>query len=470
MKILSGVIPYESYSGKVKYNNEEIQFNKGAIREAIEKGIAIVHQELALIPKMSIGENVYLGRETSTNIGIDWDQLYANTSKLLEEYEIDMLNIPLPTKIGDLSVGQQQMVEITKALSENAKVLILDEPTSALTTAEVDTLMNILDKLRNKGVTCIYITHKLEEFFRICDRITVLRDGQFIACKEIKELEINEIISLMVGRDLTERYPPKTSKIGNEIMSVEHLTVRHPDDRNKDLIKDVSFTLRKGEILGIAGLMGSGRTETVMSIFGELGPIVNGVIMVNGEPVKHNSSADAIKNGIGLVTEDRKLTGLILEQSILKNISLASLTKYSNIFNLDLDQEYLDSMEYAKALNIKAPHLETTVGSLSGGNQQKVVIAKWLMTEPKILILDEPTRGIDVGAKYEIYKIINNLAERGVAIIMISSELPEILGMSDRIMVMHSGSVTGILDKKDATQEVLMSYATGQQHEVGEMK
>jgi D-xylose transport system ATP-binding protein len=360
-----------------------------------------------------------------------------------------------------LGVGKMQMVEIAKALSENAKVLILDEPTSALTESEIDKLMEILENLRSHGVTCIYITHKLEEFFRITDSVTILRDGKTVTTQPTKQLTQEKLVSYMVGREMKERFPHGHRKPGAVMFEVTGLQAVDPNETSRKVLDGVSFNLRRGEILGIAGLMGSGRTELVTTIFGEYGKITGGSIKLEGQELHIHGARDAMHKGISLVPEDRKGQGLVLMQSILKNISLANLDQFSGFMRIDSDAESVAAAQQAKSLAVKAPNLQARVDSLSGGNQQKVVIAKWLLSNPKILIMDDPTRGIDVGAKYEIYKLMNELAERGVSIIMISSELEEVLGMSDRIMVMHEGRSMRTLDIAEANQERIMGLATG---------
>jgi len=458
MKILSGVYPHDTYTGTILFNGEEIRFEKGAIRQAIEHGISIVYQELALNHFATVGANIYLGREP-VRFGdfINWNKLYRSTKELLATYKLD---IPFAEIVGNLGVGKQQMVEIAKALSEKAQVLILDEPTSALNEYEVDTLHAILRTLKENGVTCLYISHKLEEFFQITDTVTVFRDGQHVATVPTRETDTDKLIAMMVGREMTERFPSRSVEIGETVLEVKDYKVQSTEHMNKMLIRDVSFDLRKGEILGIAGLMGSGRTELVTSLFGELGKKVAGTITLNGRDIEIRSARDALNHSIGLVPEDRKTLGLILEQSVLKNIALPNMDKFSGFMRIDKNKELAESRKFAKSLRIKAPNLLVPVEKLSGGNQQKVVISKWLMTQPDILILDDPTRGIDVGAKYEIYKLMNDLVERGVSIIMISSELEEVLGMSDRIMVMCEGRSTGILPVHEATQEKIMALAT----------
>lgn len=458
VKILAGVYLYNTYEGKIYFNDEELKFTHFSIHQAIKKGIAVVYQELALVPQMTVGENIFLGREPEDKGIINWNRLFLNTKEILKKYK---LNIPFFAKLSTLSVGQQQMVEIAKALSQEVKVLILDEPTSALTEAEVNSLMEILKYLKHNGVTCIYISHKLEEFFRITDNITVLRDGLVVDTVRTADTTEEKVIAMMVGREMKERFPVRNRKIGEKILEVKELSTYDPLSQGKMAIKNISFDLRKGEILGIAGLMGSGRSELVTTIFGEYGKQITGEIFLEGKPVKILSARDAVNYGISLVPEDRKKMGLVLMQEVYKNISLPNIGKFSNALSIDKYRELKECKKHADDLTIKTPSLFTITESLSGGNQQKVVIAKWLMSNPKILILDDPTRGIDVGTKYEIYKLINKLAENGIAIIMISSELEEVLGMSDRIMVMCEGECTGILDRKDATQEKIMALATG---------
>lgn len=458
MKILCGVYPWGSYEGRILYNGHELRLEGSSIRQAIKEGIAIVYQELTLVGNMTVGENIFLGKEPVENGVINWDKLYSETQNILTKYRLDIQPQALIRQMG---VGKQQMTEIAKALSENAKVLILDEPTSALSKTEIDKLMEILTTLKELGVTCIYITHKINEFFRIADSITVMRDGKIVTTRPTHEVKLEQLVSLMVGREMKERFPKGNRHPGDVIFEVENLHALPPEHSEREVLKGVSFNLRKGEILGIAGLMGSGRTELVMTLFGEYGKITQGTIKLDGRQLSIRNSRQAMMHGLSLVPEDRKQHGLVLIQSILKNISLANLDQFSSWMRIDANAELEASMHYAKSLAIKTPSLHAKVDSLSGGNQQKVVISKWLMSKPKILIMDDPTRGIDVGAKYEIYKLMNDLAEQGISIIMISSELEEILGMSDRIMVMCEGYSAGILDIADATEEKIMALATG---------
>ena len=458
MKILSGVYPHDTYEGSVIFNGEELLLGESAIQEAGNKGIAIVYQELTLVPTMSVGENVFLGREPVERGSINWNKLYADTREILEKYQLE---VPPQATVKSLGVGKMQMVEIAKALSEKAQVLILDEPTSALSEAEIDKLMDILNILKSNGITCIYITHKLEELFRITDKVTVMRDGKEIVTEETKNLTQESLVKYMVGREMKERFPKANRTPGNVVFKVEDLQALDPNEATRKVLNGVSFDVRKGEILGIAGLMGAGRTELVMTLFGEYGKIINGKILLNDLEIKPGSAREAINAGLSLVPEDRKGMGLVLIQSILKNISLPNLDQFSSFFRIDADAELQASMQQSKNLTIKTPSLHVAVETLSGGNQQKVVISKWLLSKPKVLILDDPTRGIDVGAKYEIYKLMNDLAEKGVAIIMISSDLEEVLGMSDRVMVMCRGHSTTTLPVAEATVERVMALATG---------
>lgn len=458
MKILSGVYPYGTYEGTILFEGKELQLSGRSIRQARDEGIAIVYQELTLVPHMTVGENVFLGKEPVEGGSINWNKLYAETRDILHQYQLD---VSPQSIVRNLGVGKMQMVEIAKALSEDAKVLILDEPTSALTEHEIDKLMEILATLKSHGVTCIYITHKLDEFFRITDSVTILRDGKTVTTQPTKDLTKEKLISYMVGREMKERFPKGNRKPGEVIFRVENLHADDPNDSGRHVLEGVTFDLRKGEILGIAGLMGSGRTELVTTIFGEYGKVTDGKVTLEGRDLSIKSARQAMHDGISLVPEDRKRQGLVLMQSILKNVSLANLDQYSGFMRIDADAEVAAALKEAKSLAIKAPNLEVQCDTLSGGNQQKVVIAKWLLTNPKILIMDDPTRGIDVGAKYEIYKLMNELTENGVSIIMISSELEEVLGMSDRVMVMHEGKSTRTLDVIEATQERIMALATG---------
>lgn len=456
MKVLSGVYPYGTYSGDILVDGKEQRFHD--ISESESAGVAIINQELTVIKTLTVGENIFLGHEQNKFGIIDWHQLYFEAASWLKEVHLD---IKPEIKLGNLGVGQQQLIEIAKALAKKADILILDEPTAALTESEVATLMEILRKLRANGVSCIYISHKISEVLEIADTVTILRDGRTIATKPIKETNENEIISLMVGRELTQRFPRVSVEPGPEVLRVENMCVYDPDNPGREIVHNINFSVRKGEILGIAGLMGAGRTELVSSIFRGFPGQCSGKVYLEGKEVQITTPAEAITHGIALVTEDRKRYGLVLPQDVKKNLSLANLPWLNNGPVVNENEEIMQGQTFVEKLRIRTPSLEMIVNNLSGGNQQKVVIGKWLMTKPKVLILDEPTRGIDVGAKFEIYNIINQLKQEGVAIIMVSSELPEILGMSDRILVMHEGNLNGEFDSQDACQENIMTAATG---------
>ena len=458
MKVLSGVYPHGTYEGAVIYDGQELKLGQSSIREAVEKGIAIVYQELTLVPTRTVGENVFLGKEPVAHGGIIWDKVYADTQAILTKYQLD---VDPRAVVSNLGVGKMQMVEIAKALSEDARVLILDEPTSALSKAEVEKLMEILRGLKEHGITCIYISHRLEEFFQITDRVTVMRDGKIITTQPIKKVTQNDLVKYMVGREMKERFPQGNRHPGEVIFEVEGLEAIDPNNPSHKVLDGVSFNVCRGEILGIAGLMGSGRTELVLTLFGEYGRITKGRIRMDGKEIEPKSARQAIDSGLSLVPEDRKKMGLVLIQSILRNISLPNLDQFSRFFRIDANEERQASLQQSKSLAIKASSLDVQALTLSGGNQQKVVISKWLLSKPTVLIMDDPTRGIDVGAKFEIYKLMNDLAEKGEAIIMISSDLEEVLGMSDRVMVMCRGHSTLTLPVAEANQERVMALATG---------
>jgi ABC-type sugar transport system ATPase subunit len=455
IKVLSGVYPAGTYDGEIIIDGQCRRFHN--IHEAEAAGIAVIYQELALIKEMDIGENIFLGNEPVRKGFIDWDKLYFQSIQLLNRVK---LNLPIYRKIKDLGVGQQQLVAIAKALSKKASILVLDEPTAALTESETKILMDILRELKSQGVTSIYISHRISEVFQIADRVTVLRDGNTIGTRVINELTEGKIIEMMVGREIKTLFPRESRELGTILFSVRNLCAEDPVHPGRLLLKNISFEVKKGEILGISGLMGAGRTELVTSIFGAFPGKVSGAVYLEGRKLEIKSPLDAIRNGLGFVSEDRKRYGLILKMGVMENITLASLQRLSRLF-INQNQEILSGQKYVHDLTIKTPSLEAKTNNLSGGNQQKVVLAKWLMTNPKVLFLDEPTRGIDVGAKVELYHIMNELARQGLAVIMISSELPEILGMSDRILVMHQGSITGELPGIGTSQEQIMQLATG---------
>ena len=456
MKVLSGVYPAGTYEGEILINGEPRHFRN--IRDSENAGVAIIFQELSLVKELTVGENIFLGQEPARLGIINWTELYHRASKLLSDLHLD---IDPREQVGNLGIGQQQLVEIAKALSKNASILVLDEPTAALTESEVETLFTILRKLKSRDVGMIYISHKLDEVFEMSDRITVLRDGKTVGTQPASELTKDQVIAKMVGREVGDIFPKSKHELGDVALEIKDLTVYSPDVADKKLVDNISFSVRKGEVLGIAGLMGAGRTELLMAIFGAWQGKYNREIYVEGKSVSITSPLGAIEHKIGFVTEDRKRFGLILPQTILDNMTLAGLRSISGKFLTNRTRETIAANGPMKSLRIKANSPLTVTGTLSGGNQQKVVLGKWLLTGPKILFLDEPTRGIDVGAKQEIYAEINKLAEQGMAIVLVSSELPEVLGLSDRVIVLHEGKKTGEFTRADATPERVMHAATG---------
>lgn len=460
MKILSGVIPVDDFQGKIQFEQQDCAFK--SVKDSEAQGIVIIHQELALIPYLSIMENIFLSNEIAKYGIIDWLKTAEEAQKILQQ--VGLVEDP-QTLVANIGVGKQQLVEIAKALSKEVKILILDEPTAALNEGDSQKLLDLLGEFKRAGLTSIIISHKLKEILAIADRVTVIRDGKIIETltKELGNLTEKNLIKGMVGRELANRYPQTKFTIGKTIFKVEDWTVNHPLDIKREVVKNVNFQLKAGEIVGIAGLMGAGRTELAMSLFGRAyGNYVQGRCYIKGQEVNLSTVPKAITAGLAYVTEDRKRNGLILLESILKNISLASLRKFSDKLVLEKNQERQVVTEYQQQLGIKSPSLEAEVAGLSGGNQQKVVLAKWLLTDPEILILDEPTRGIDVGAKYEIYQLIQELAKKGKAICLISSELPEILGMTNRIYTMSHGQITGEFHTRQTNQEELMVHMTKQ--------
>jgi ribose transport system ATP-binding protein len=446
MKILTGV--YLKTQGEIYLDNESVNFSDTSASQS--KGIAIIHQELNLVKDLSIGENIFLGREpVSSGKRIMWNKLHEDAS-----YWLDKLGLKENPRelVKNISVGKQQLVEIAKALSIDAKVIIMDEPTGALTPAETDKLFNVINDLKKSGKSIVYISHRLHEIFEICDDVTVLRDGELIGEEEINNLDEDKIIEMMVGRKLSEQYPRIDTEPAEEILKVENLS--------NQFVRDVSFSLRKGETLGVAGLMGSERTELMRSIYG-IYP-AKGSVYLNGEKIKINSPLDSLRHGIAYVTEDRKANGIITGMNVRENITLSSLELFKGSLGyVSKAKEEISSKEYIEKMSIKTSGTKQKLRFLSGGNQQKVSIAKSLMTNPKILILDEPTRGVDVGAKKEIYDLINKFKSEGMSIIMVSSDIPEVLGISDRIMVMHEGCISGFLNRDEATQESIMTLAVG---------
>ncbi len=456
MNVLSGIYPYGTYEGDIIYDGEVCEFH--TIKDSERKGIVIIHQELALIPYMTIGENMFLGNERGTKLKINWNETNDLAAKYLKT--VGLKESP-QVLIKDIGVGKQQLVEIAKALAKNAKLLILDEPTASLNEADSKALLELLLKFKKEGMTSIIISHKLNEVSFVADKITVIRDGATIETldKEKDDISESRIIKGMVGRELSDRFPKREKHIGDVMMEVKDWTVYHPLYAERKVVDNVNLNVRKGEVVGISGLMGAGRTELAMSLFGKsYGDNISGQLFINGKEVHLNTVQDAIKHKLAYVTEDRKGNGLILSNPIKINTTLANLDAVSSHSIIDKDKEYGVAVEYKDKLKTKCPTVEQNVGNLSGGNQQKVLLAKWMFADPDILILDEPTRGIDVGAKYEIYCIINQLVAEGKSVIMISSELPEILGMCDRIYVMNEGKIVGELEGSEATQEIIMSH------------
>ena len=457
MNVLSGIYPYGSYEGDIVYDGEICKFKE--IKDSEKKGIVIIHQELALVPYMTIAENMFLGNEQGKKMAIDWTQTYGRAEELMKK--VGLKEDP-HTLIKDIGVGKQQLVEIAKALAKDVKLLILDEPTASLNESDSQALLELMLEFKKQGMTSIIISHKLNEISYVADKITVIRDGSTIETmdKEVDDFSENRIIRGMVGRELSNRFPARENvKIGEICMEVDHWTVHHPMTPAKKVVDDVSFYVRRGEVVGISGLMGAGRTELAMSLFGHsYGTGISGTIKMNGKEVHLKNVRQAIDHKLAYVTEDRKGNGLILSNPIYTNTSLAKMDKVSRYGVIDKLKEVQIAEDYRQKLHTKAPSVYQNVGNLSGGNQQKVLLAKWMLTDPDVLILDEPTRGIDVGAKYEIYCIINDLVAAGKSVIIISSELPEVLGMSDRIYVMNEGKMVGEVDGKEATQEIIMSY------------
>ncbi|MCA1573913.1 MAG: ATP-binding cassette domain-containing protein [Acidobacteria bacterium] len=457
MKVLGGVYPHGQYGGKILITGQEQRF--AAVRDAERAGIAVIYQELSLVKEMTIAENIFLGREPRIFGVIRREELYRRAQEILKEVHLE---VDPHTPIGNLGIGQQQLVEIAKALSHDARILVLDEPTAALTDTEVETLFGILDKLRARDVGMIYISHKLHEVFRVSDRITVLRDGRTVGTSATADTNQAQVIARMVGREVGDIFPVVDHDQGKVVFAVRDISVEDPAVAGKKLVKAVSFSVRRGEVLGIAGLMGAGRSDLLMAIFGAHFGRISGDIEIEGRRVNITSPAKAIKYGLGFVTEDRKRFGLMMDQTILNNMTLAGLRQISGRFITSIDAEAAAGERAMKDLRVKANSVFTAAGTLSGGNQQKVVLAKWLLTNPRVLFLDEPTRGVDVGAKQEIYAQINKLARSGLAIVLVSSELPEVLGLSDRVIVLHEGRMTGEFTRATATPERVMACATGE--------
>ena len=450
MKILSGV--YKKDGGQIFYNGKPEDI-KGP-KDAADKGIAIIHQELNLVNDLSIGENIFLGREPKKGLKIDFDKLHANSDILLKKLNVHTSSREL---VKNLSIGQQQMIEIAKALSLDAKIIIMDEPTDALTDKETESLFNVINELKQEGKAIVYTSHRLKEIFEICDYITVLRDGKYAGTEEISNLDEDKMIEMMVGRKLTDQFPRTNIEIGETVLKVENLS--------NEYIDNISFEVKAGEIVGISGLMGAGRSELAKTIYGHYQK-KSGKIYKYGKEINNKSAKDAIKNRIAYVSEDRKGDGLILNLSVKENMSIASLNRVSSFFRIDKKKELERVISYIGRMRIKTPSENQLIKNLSGGNQQKIAIAKALMIHPDVLILDEPTRGVDVGAKKEIYDLVNEYKATGKAVIMISSEMPEILGLSDRILVLSQGRITGEFDIKDASQEKILKCAVETREEI----
>lgn len=448
MKILTGV--YTKDSGTILVDGKEVSYRNP--QEAEKTGIVFIHQELNVLFDLTVEENLFLGKEITTFLGITNKNAMRERAK--EILQMLGVNISTDKVMSDLSIGQQQMIEICKALMVDAKIIIMDEPTAALTLSETKVLFEVIHNLRKRGVSIVYISHRMEEIFELCDRITVLRDGSYVGTKDIDKTDMNDIVKMMIGREIGDRFPTRSFNLGDVVFKVEGLT-------KKGIFENVSFSVHAGEVLGVSGLMGAGRTEIMQAIFGNL-PYEEGNIYIENKKCRINNPEQAIKLGIGFITEDRKSEGLMLEETIQKNITLTNLNRVANqlgVINKKTEDDLIDKA--IKELQIRCFGPQHECYNLSGGNQQKVVFAKWIYTNPKILILDEPTRGVDIGAKKEIYNIINQLAKEGVAIIMVSSELPEVLGMSDRIIVVREGLIRGIISKEEANQEKIMTLATG---------
>ncbi|WP_413735649.1 xylose ABC transporter ATP-binding protein [Sodalis sp. RH21] len=455
MKVLSAVYPHGTFDGEILFGGEPLVAH--GVRDTEQKGIAIIHQELALVKQMTVLENIFLGAEWAKYGVMDYDNMYLRCVRMLAQVK---LNIDPNTRVGELGLGQQQLVEIAKALNKQVRLLILDEPTASLTESETAILLDIVDDLRNHDIACIYISHKLNEVKAISDVICVIRDGKHIATRPAQGLGEDELITMMVGRELTELYPHEPHVIGEEILRVEGVSAWHPVNQHIRRVNNAGFTLHKGEILGIAGLVGSGRTELVQCLFGSYPGRWEGRITLNGEPVRFNNCRQAMRKGIAMVPEDRKKDGIVPVMSVGSNITLAALNQFSGPFGIvDEAGEHAAIRDAIERLKVKTSSSELAIGRLSGGNQQKAILAKCLLLNPAILILDEPTRGIDIGAKQEIYRLINQLVRQGIAVIVVSSELPEVLGISDRVLAMHQGAIKADLINRDLTQEQVMEAA-----------
>ncbi len=453
IKLLSGIYGHGTYEGTLEVGGREARF--ASISDAERAGIAVIYQELALVPEMTAAENLFLGREPKRYGLIDWKLMLKESRRLLKEFGLD-IDPAIPTM--RLGVGQRQLLEILKAMRKEPKILILDEPTAALSDTEVDILLSKVKELRARGLSCVYISHRLEEVFAISDRITVLRDGASVTTLDAAKTNSNDVIRHMVGREIKDLYPRNAGKTGEALLSVKGLSVA--DASGAPYLEDISFEVRAGEVLGIGGLMGAGRSELLMHLFGAWGRRISGEVRLDGGVLKPSDPTESIRRGLVLVSEDRRRYGLVIDKSVGFNMSLSSLKKFCRRLFIDRHAEAVENQGFSKALRVKAPSLEAVVGGLSGGNQQKVVIGKALMTAPKVVLLDEPTRGIDVGAKQEVYGIVNDLTAQGKAVILVSSELPELMGMSDRILMMHEGRIRGQFSR-GTSAETLLAAALG---------
>ncbi len=456
MKILSGTYPHGTYEGDILYNGNNVILKD--VADAQKCGIEMIYQEINMVLASSIAENLYLGNLPGKGERVDFPTLYRKTGEILERIGI---SADPRDRVGKLNSGQMQMVALMRAYIKDPKILVLDEPTSALTNQEVDQLMDILNELRSRGVSCIYISHKLDEVYRICDRVMVLRDGQSIRVHDIQEVDEQTLIEEMVGRKIENLYPKVSVPIGDVVMKVEHLSVPHPTIKNRNIVEDISFSVRKGEILGIGGLVGAGRSEILGAIFGQITKGVTKTVEIEGKSVQISGPPDAIDHGIGFVTEERKLNGFVWMLSIRDNMYLPSLKEIPTKGGIMIDakEENKRTTSMFDRLKIKAPSIHTIVNTLSGGNQQKVVLSKWLLKSPKILFVDEPTKGVDVGAKAEIYSLMGELVKSGISIVMVSSDMPELLAMSDRVLVISSGHITGEFDREHLSEEAVMRAA-----------
>ena len=457
MKVLSGAYPTGTFEGQLALDGHDVNFHK--VAESQAAGIEMIYQEINVMLDSSVAENIFVGNLPMKGMFVDYQKLYADTTELLRMAKMGYLS---PKQhVRPLNSGQMQMISLLRAYVKNPRILILDEPTSFLTDNEVDTLMEILAGLREKGTSCLYISHKLDELYRICDRVQVIRDGQTIANYPIAEADRNRLVEDMVGRKVDNLYPKKETEIGEEILRVEHVSMPHPTKPGKKIVDDVSFTVHKGEILGIGGLVGAGRSETIGAIFGQYDKGVTKEVYIKGKKVEIHKPLDAINNRIGMITEERKLSGIVPMLSIRENISLASLGKLSNGLFMNDKLEKEECQKQFDSLLIKAPSMETKLHTLSGGNQQKVILGKWLLNDPEILFVDEPTKGIDVGTKADFYTLLGELASRGVAIVMVSSDMPELISMSDRVIVLAEGKLTAELKKGEISETAVMKAAIG---------